>query len=119
MKPLTKIILPVLFITSFISAAQTKEIEGTIDSKNGSTLIVSMKGSQLKKGDKQILLKFTDGKIGNMSFTSWLDIANITVVSNNNDKVTVIIDKENSVTTVNGKKKDHFTKGSIVKFTRI
>ena len=54
-----------------------------------------------------------------MSFTSWLDIADVTIVSNTNDKVTLTIDKENSVTTVNGKKKDHFTKGSEVKFSKL
>jgi hypothetical protein len=114
-----KLFLPILLFTSFVSFSQTKEIKGTIDSKNGTTLVISIKQSPVKKGDKLILLKYTEGKIGKMSFTSWLDIADVTIVSNTNDKVTLTIDKENSVTTVNGKKKDHFTKGSEVKFSKL
>ncbi|MDX2174238.1 MAG: hypothetical protein SFY56_14140 [Bacteroidota bacterium] len=119
MKKLVKLILPILLFASFISFSQTKEIKGTIDSKKGNTLVISMKESPVKKGDKLILLKFTDGKIGKMAFTSWLDIANVSIVSNTNDKITLTIDKENSVTTLNGKKVDHFTKGSEVKFARL
>lgn len=118
MKKIVHLILPTLLFSSFISFSQTKEIKGTIDSKNGTTLVIIMKQSPVKKGDKFILLKFTDGKIGKMSFTSWLDIANVTILSNTNDKITLTIDKENSVTTLNGKKVDHFTKGSEVKFTK-
>jgi hypothetical protein len=118
MKKFAKLILPTLLLTSFISMAQTKEIKGVIDSKNGTTLVVSIKQSPVKKGDKLKLLKYTEGKIGKMSFTSWLDIADVTIVSNTNDKVTLTIDKENSVTTINGKKKDHFTKASEVKFDK-
>ncbi len=116
MKTHIKLILPILLFTPFIFLAQTEEIKGVIDSKNGTTLVVIIKQSLVKKGDKLILLKFTEGKIGKMAFTSWLDIANVTIKSNLNDKVTLTVDKENSVTTINGKKKDHFTKGSEVKF---
>ena len=118
MKKLVKLILSVVLLTGIFSFIQTKEIKGTIDSKNGTTLVINMKQSPVKKGDKLLLLKFTDGKIGKMAFTSWLDIANVTIVSNANDKITLTIDKENSVTTVNGKKVDHFIKGSEVKFTK-
>jgi len=112
-----------LFITllfnSFVSVSQTKEIKGKIISKNGIVLIIAMNESPVKKGDVLILLKYTAGKVGKMEFTSWLDIANVRIVSNINGKITLNIEKENSVIIENGKKNDHFTKDSEVKFTRL
>jgi hypothetical protein len=50
-----------------------------------------------------------------MSMTGWLNIADIKVISVNGLEMTVVIEKELSVTYVNGEKKNHFVSGNRIK----
>ncbi|MFN5984128.1 MAG: hypothetical protein ACK476_14385 [Fluviicola sp.] len=113
-----QLISSLALITSVCSTLQTTEIKGKILTHTDKKLTISMTDASIKKGDKLTLLKYTTGQMGKMTFTSWLDIADVTVVSNSKNVITVLITQENSVTMVNGKKKDHFTKNSEVKFEK-
>jgi hypothetical protein len=110
-----KLLICFICLATFSSYAQSVEVVGSIQSKKGSLITITMTHSPVKKGDKLGLYKYKEGKIGNIPFTSWIDIALVEVVSNANDQVLVSVLKENSVILIDGKKKDQFTPGATVK----
>ncbi len=103
------------FLAVYASYAQSTEVKGLILSKKGPVVTIAMEKSPVKKGDKLKLFKHKEGKIGNLPFTAWIDIADVEVMSNAGNKVVLSVLKENSVIHIDGKKKDQFTKDAEVK----
>jgi hypothetical protein len=93
----------------------TAAIEGSIVSRAGTTLTLALDGSTLKVGDGLRLDKRVESKLGGMSITAWLTIADVRVQTADAKRVTVAIEAEKSSVTLNGQPLDHFTAGSTVK----
>lgn len=110
-----KLLTYVISLAVYSSYAQSTEITGLIRSKKGQVLTVAMAKSPVKKGDTLKLLKHKEGKIGNIPFTAWIDIADVEVLSNSDNTVVLSILKENSVVLIDGKKKEQFTVDAEVK----
>jgi hypothetical protein len=113
-----KLVTCFIFLATYSSYAQSTEVKGLIQSKTGSVITIAMAKSPAQKGDKLKLLKYKEGKIGNLPFSAWIDIADVEVISNADDKVVLSVLKENSVVFIDGKKKDQFTKDAEVKLEK-
>jgi len=113
-----KLLTCIISLAVYSSYAQSTEITGLIQSKKGSVLSIAMTKSPVKKGDKLKLLKYKEGKIGNLPFSAWIDIADVEVISNVEDKVVLSVLKENSVVLIDGKKKEQFTRDTKVKLEK-
>jgi hypothetical protein len=102
-----------------IKDSTTYEIEGVIMSKNKSLVKLKMNPTDImpQKDQTGLLSKYFENKIGNMNLNGWLSIADIKVVSVNDMELIVSIEKELSVTYVNGEKKNHFKAGNQIKVT--
>lgn len=113
-----KLLTCFMFLVVHAAYAQRTEIKGLLLSKKGPLITVAMAKSPVKKGDMLKLFKYTEGKIGNLPFTAWVDIADVEVISNANDTMVLSVLKENSVIHIDGKKKDQFTKDAEVKLEK-
>lgn len=113
-----KLLTCLISIAACSAYAQSTELKGLILSKKGPVLTITMAKSPVKKGDTLKVLKYQEGKIGKLPFSAWVDIADVEVVSNADDKVVLSVLKENSVIHIDGKKKDQFTKDAEVKLEK-
>ncbi len=97
----------------------TYEIEGVIVSKSKALVKLKVNPTEFmpQKDQTGLLSKYFENKIGNMNINGWLSIAEIKVVSVNNLELSVSIEKELSVTYVNGEKKNHFKSGNQIKLS--
>ncbi len=104
---------------SFIKDSVIHEVTGVIVNKNKA--VVKLKMDQTDslplKDQSGILSKYFENKIGNMNLTGWLTIADIKILSVAGNEIKVLVEKEQSVTYVNGEKKNHFKPGNKIKIT--
>jgi hypothetical protein len=102
-----------------IKDSVTYEATGVIVSKNKAIVKLKMdRADSLPQIDQVgILSKYFENKFGNMNITGWLNIADIKVVSIKGTEINVVVEKELSVTYVNGEKKNHFKPGNEIKIT--
>lgn len=91
-----------------------KTTEGDITSRKGKTFVIKMDPAQTRMpwtGDRgECSKKFQQGP-----FSGWLVIAEVEVTKIDGGDLTLKILEEKSVTKVDGKKVDHFTKDTHVK----
>lgn len=95
-------------------------ITGVIISKNKNVLklkIDSISSIFPTTNQTALLSKYFDNTIGKMHVTGWLDIANIKIVAKRENILNVMIEKELSITYINGEKKNHFKSGTQIKIT--
>jgi hypothetical protein len=91
-------------------------LEGMLASRKGKSLVVTIDHPDPPaKGTTATLYKYFEKQIGPFGATGWLGIAEVTVTKSSDLELHLGIDKELSVMTVNGKKVNHFKKGSLVK----
>jgi len=96
-------------------AHETGPVTGTIVSRKGKTLTVAVDQAPPEAGAEGTLLKYFEKQILGMHTTGWLDIAAVKVKQAKEGQVQLVIVEEHSQMTVNGKKVNHFVKGTTVK----
>lgn len=103
----------------FIKDSITHEATGVIVNKNQA--IIKLKMDQTDslplKDQTCVLSKYFENKFGNMNLSGWLTIADIKVISIEGADVKVLVEKEQSVTYINGEKKNHFKPGNKIKIS--
>jgi len=102
-----------------INDSITHAVNGIIVSKNKAIIRLKMdKTDSLPQKDQSgVLSKYFENKYGNMNITGWLDIADIKVVSVKGAEIDILVEKELSITYINGEKKNHFQSGNQIKIT--
>jgi len=91
-------------------------LEGILTSRKGKNVVVNLdEPVPPPDGSKAVLYKFFEKQLGPFATSGWLAIANVTVTGSDGSTVKLEIDEELSVMEVNGKKVNHFTKGTLVK----
>jgi hypothetical protein len=91
-------------------------LEGTIASRKGRIVAIDIDHPDPPAKDSTgVLYKFFDKQLGPFSASGWLGIANVTVTASSQSSLKLRIDEELSVMKVNGKKVNHFVKGTAVK----
>tara|TARA_Y100000589_G_C26710985_1_gene449725 strand:- start:33 stop:530 length:498 start_codon:yes stop_codon:yes gene_type:complete len=89
---------------------------GTLSSAHRASFVLKgSSGDVPPLGATGKVLKKIDKKMGSMSFSAWLGIAEVKVMKVKGSSVTLKIEKEMSEITMNGKKTDHFKPGSQLK----
>jgi hypothetical protein len=96
-------------------APKTEPPTGTIVSRKGKVLTVAVDQALPEAGAEGTLLKYFEKQILGMHTTGWLDIAAVKVKQAKEGQLQLVIVEEHSQMTVNGKKVDHFVKGTTVK----
>ncbi len=128
---LLKKYLPLTFILFLIEAvpcgAQTmrkdtieREVYGVIASRTGNNVKIVLDDNNQnlpQTGMHGELLKHIDTKLFGTSVTAWMSIGDMKVSTIAGKNLTLLLEKEKSVITENGVKKDHFTPQQQVKFT--
>jgi hypothetical protein len=102
-----------------VNSDSTKsELRGDIQSKKGNTINVSITfaESQPQTGTTGTLSKYFEEEVLGFYTHGYFDIAEVEVLSVTESEITFTLIKELSKITVNGKKENHFKKGTIVKF---
>lgn len=97
------------------AAPETGSLTGTIVSRKGKVLTVTVDQTPPGAGAEGILLKYFEKQILGMHTTGWLDIAAVRVKQAKEGQLHLVIVEEHSQMTVNGKKVNHFQKGTTVK----
>lgn len=129
---LTAMAVSVLFLVSGSLKAQgnlkqgsgntqvsSKTVEGTILSKNGTTVRMQTKEQTnvLPARDTQgILSKYFETSLGNINTTGWMEIGKMKVLSADRTVFTFQLVEELSKITKNGVPVNHFVPGTVVKF---
>lgn len=88
---------------------------GTLVSARGEQLVVTLEGQTPAVGSAGTVFKRVTKQLGKMSFEAWLDVASVRVEAVAGKRVTLTVTQENSVVTVNGQSKSHFTPGSAIR----
>jgi hypothetical protein len=96
--------------------ATPSALEGTIASRAGSTLTLTIQGAPASKvGTHARLFRRFAKKFGSVDITGWLEVADVVIKKADARAVVVEILKEKSDIRVNGKKVDHFAPGETIK----
>lgn len=99
--------------------SMTYTVEGNLITNSTANVKAKLeKGNNLpSEGDQGELLKYFESNLFGVKSTGWLSIAEVTVKSYNNESkiLALQVDKELSEMKVNGKKKNHFAKGNLVR----
>lgn len=97
-------------------ATQKSSYVGKVIARKGKNVSLKLEGSNLPSvGSEGSLLKFFQKKLGPFSTRGWLNVAGVKVKSAKGSKVRVRILEERSKIVVNGKRVNHFKKGTAIK----
>jgi hypothetical protein len=94
---------------------EPEPLTGTIVSRKGKVLTVTVDQAPPEAGAEGTLLKYFEKQILGMHTTGWLDIAAVKVKQVKENQLQLVIVEEHSQMTVNNKKVNHFQKGTTVK----
>lgn len=106
------------FLLSYSQCDSTHyEIKGTFlnGNKNNLKMTISEGAIPPSRGNIVSVSKYGEKKMFGKNMTFWLEIADAEVIKATNESVTMKVIQEKSEIMVNGKKKDHFVKNTIVK----
>ena len=122
-----KFIFLLIFTTLIISPpiiAQTSDttvssFEGKIISKRGNNIVMSIQNKTNLPAIKQNgkLSLYFEEKIFGINTTGWLDIGETEIIKISDQQCNLLLKKELSEITKNGKKVDHFKPNNIVRFS--